>query len=93
MKKVMNHEAYPKALKKKTISSLLYIIEDATNAVSAMPDGINAGYYLDEINYASMELNTRIPAIRQIDDGAATTISSLLQRIKQSVDKLKKIDA
>jgi hypothetical protein len=90
MKKVMDHEAYPKALKKKSISSLFYIIQDATDAVTAMPDGVNAGYYLDEINYASMELNSRMPAIRQIDEEDAATLSTLLHKFNQIVDNLKK---
>jgi hypothetical protein len=55
----MDHTAYQKKLKKKTVSELSYIIKDAREAIAAMPDGPKAGYYQDEIHYASMELRRR----------------------------------
>jgi hypothetical protein len=59
MKKIMDHREYPKQLRGKTVEELLFIIKDAKEAMSAMPDGVNAGYYADEVNYASMELRMR----------------------------------
>jgi hypothetical protein len=59
MRKEMDHVAYPKSLKSKSIESLRYIREDAFQAAQAMPDGENVGYYLDEINYIGDELARR----------------------------------
>jgi hypothetical protein len=57
--KTMNHVAYPKTLKSKTVAELRYIARDAREAVEANPTGENAGYYADEISYAAMELKRR----------------------------------
>ena len=57
--KIMDHTEYPRSLKNKTIDELHYIIKDATAAERAMPFGENAGYYLDEVHYAAMELKRR----------------------------------
>lgn len=55
----MNSAAYQSLLKTKSDDSLKYIIKDATEAMEAMPQGNNAGYYADEVNYAAMELKSR----------------------------------
>lgn len=57
--KHMNHELYKSLLKKKTVEQLRFIIKDAQAAANAHPQGENCGYYLDEVNYASMELAKR----------------------------------
>jgi hypothetical protein len=57
--KKMNHTTYPRALRSKSVEQLRFIIKDAGEALRAMPDGENAGYYSDEINYAAMELRLR----------------------------------
>lgn len=59
MQKKMDHAAYQKRLKTKSDAELRFIIKDANEALKAMPDGENAGYYADEIHYASMELQRR----------------------------------
>ena len=59
MKKTMNHEAYQSAMKSKTPEQLRYIAKDAAEAAKAMPQGVNAGYYQDEVCYAGMELRRR----------------------------------
>lgn len=59
MPKQMDHTAYPKSLRSKPIESLQYIIKDAGEAIVAMPNGENAGYYTDEILYVSAELRRR----------------------------------
>jgi hypothetical protein len=46
----INHTQYPKSLKSKTVSQLLYIIKDCREALEAMPESPKAGYYADEIN-------------------------------------------
>jgi hypothetical protein len=55
----INHTEYPKSLKRKTVSQLLFIIKDCREALEAMPSSPKAGYYADEIAYCSMELSAR----------------------------------
>ena len=57
--KKMNHADYQKALRNKTEDQLRYIAKDAREAAEAMPEGENAGFYLDEVHYCSMELARR----------------------------------
>ncbi len=59
MLKKMDHDKYQRDLKRKTDDELRYIIKDAREAEEANPQGPNAGYYADEVNYASMELTKR----------------------------------
>ena len=60
VKKYMAHNLYIQACKGKTDSELRYIINDAREALDAMPDGINAGFYADEVHYCAMELKKRL---------------------------------
>jgi hypothetical protein len=57
--KEMDHTAYPKSLRAKPVESLHYIIQDCKAALKAYPEGRNAGYYSDEINYCVNELHRR----------------------------------
>jgi len=57
--KRMDHAAYPKSLKSKSWAELRFIIDDCKAALAANPDGENAGYYADEINYACSEIYRR----------------------------------
>jgi len=57
--KVMNHAEYIKGLRSKSTAELEFTIKDAGEAAAAMPDGENAGYYLDEVSYAADELRRR----------------------------------
>jgi len=59
MAKIMDHTAYQNKLKKYSDEQITHVIRDAREAISAMPDGENAGYYSDEIHYCVMELNKR----------------------------------
>ena len=59
MKPQINHIEYPKRLRKVSVDTLRYILKDAAEAIKAMPDGPKAGFYQDEIAYASMELKRR----------------------------------
>ena len=58
-KKTMDHAAYQKSLRGKSEEALRFAIKDAQEAIAAMPDGENAGYYADEVSYCSMELARR----------------------------------
>lgn len=57
--KVMNHTDYMKRTRSMDIETLRYIIKDAREAIQAMPNGVNAGYYMDEVHYCYMELRRR----------------------------------
>jgi len=57
--KVMNHTEYMKRTRSMDIATLRYIIKDAREAIQAMPNGVNAGYYMDEVHYCHMELRRR----------------------------------
>lgn len=55
----IDHAACQKACRAKSDDSLRYMIQDCREAMEAMPHGHKAGYYADEIHYASMELQRR----------------------------------
>jgi hypothetical protein len=59
MKKEMNHAEYIKKTRTMSSIKLRFIIKDCQEAIQAMPNGINEGYYQDEIHYCVMELNRR----------------------------------
>ena len=55
----INHAEYQQRLRSKTLPELRWIIKDATEAMNAHPTGHKAGYYADEVSYASMEITRR----------------------------------
>ena len=55
----IDHTEYPKNLRSKPMESLLYIRQDAHNAMTANPEGQKAGYYADEICYICDEISRR----------------------------------
>lgn len=59
VKKIMDHNLYMAALKTRSYAALAYGRIDAQQALDAMPDGINAGFYADEVHYFSMEIRRR----------------------------------
>lgn len=59
MKKVMDHSAYMKKVRKMSKESLEFVAEDASQAIRLMPDNPNNGYYADEVSYCYMELARR----------------------------------
>ena len=59
MKKTMDHAGYQTNLKHKSFDELAFIIKDAREAENANPNGINSGYYADEVHYASAEIRRR----------------------------------
>lgn len=58
--KTMNHSEYMKKVKSLDVDSLNYIINDCREAIAAMPNNPNNGYYMDEIHYCGMELHKRL---------------------------------
>lgn len=59
MAKKMNHSEYIARTRKMTESALRFTIDDCKQAIAAMPENENAGYYADEIHYCGMELTRR----------------------------------
>jgi len=57
--KTMNHAEYQRGLKRKSVPELLFIVQDAHEAIQANPTNPNNGFYQDEIHYAAAELNRR----------------------------------
>jgi len=57
--KFMDHAEYPESLKTKSFEELYFIAKDARATLKANPNGDNAGYYQDEINYVCNEINRR----------------------------------
>lgn len=55
----VDHAKYPAYLRSKDDDALRFIIQDAREAMAAHPDNPKAGYYADEVAYASMELARR----------------------------------
>lgn len=55
----IDHTNYPKQLRRKSLTALLFIIKDCKEALTAMPDNPKAGYYQDEIHYAAAEIQLR----------------------------------
>ncbi len=55
----IDHTEYPRSLKAKSAAALKFIIQDASEAARINPNGDKNGYYLDEVNYAAMELAAR----------------------------------
>ena len=58
-KKRMDHAEYPRRCRSMTNEQLRYTAQDAHQAAEALPDGINAGYYWDEVHYCRAELRRR----------------------------------
>lgn len=57
--KTMDHAAYMAAIEGKPSCALRFTVKDALEALDAMPDSPNAGYYADEVHYCLMELQKR----------------------------------
>ena len=58
--KKMDHAACQGRMKCLPRLALDFIVSDAQAAITAMPDGPNAGYYADEVHYAAMEIQKRL---------------------------------
>lgn len=58
--KKMQFAQYEERIKKQPSICLRFTIKDAQEAIDAMPDGPNVGYYQDEILLCSQELNRRL---------------------------------
>lgn len=85
MKKVMNHGAYQKRVKGLTDAELAFSIKDCKEALAAMPEGENAGYYQDEIHYLAAEVKAR-----EESGVNKTTEQMVFETLRPLISKLKK---
>jgi len=83
MIKTMNHAEYQARLSGLPNAALRFIIKDAQEALEAMPDGLNAGYYADEINYAGMELKNRQQTMEHWDKPVGNQL-----RLLNAIDRM-----
>jgi hypothetical protein len=60
----INHAEYAAKVKMMSIDELCYTVQDAKEAIDAMPAGKKAGYYADEINYCASEINHRYQELK-----------------------------
>ena len=75
--KTMNHAEYQERLRGLPNRALRFIIQDATEALEAMPDGPNAGYYADEISYAGAELKRRQKSMHKWNQPVGEQLATL----------------
>ena len=59
VKKYMDHNLYVASLKRLNDDALAYSLNDARSARDAMPEGINNGFYADEVHYIAAEIRRR----------------------------------
>jgi len=57
--KKMQWAHYTERIERLPSVALRFICKDAQEVINAMPDGINAGYYADEIHICASELHNR----------------------------------
>jgi hypothetical protein len=55
----IDHTGYQKQVRTMDLEALRYVIQDARQAIQAMPNGHKAGYYEDEIHYCAVEIRRR----------------------------------
>ena len=55
----IDHTAYQARIRSYTEAELRYAMQDAREAMEAMPNGHKSGYYADEVHYCGMELQRR----------------------------------
>jgi hypothetical protein len=55
----IDHKSYQKRVRALSEEQLRWIIQDASEALKAMPDSPKAGYYADEVSYCAAELRRR----------------------------------
>ena len=82
--KKMDHEACQRRMKSLPAIALKFIVDDAQAAVTAMPDGPNAGYYADEVHYAAMELQKRAVRRQRREAEYHAVLTQMFQILKDA---------
>lgn len=82
MNKVMDHNKYPKSLRKLSDNMLRYIMKDLRHAIKVYPENPNNGYYQDEINYILSEIYRRESQRCYLIGKAQSQVQSLRNYVK-----------
>ncbi len=82
--KVMKHAEYQKRIEKLPSVALIFIIKDAKEAVAAMPDGPNAGYYADEVCYCADEMHKRSKKLVNREQQYKTVLQDIFLILKEA---------
>ncbi len=84
MKKTMQWAQYTERIQKLPSIALRHIIKDDQEAIAAMPDGVNAGYYMDEVHICGMELCRRAKNKVNREKEYGDALSSMYQILKEA---------
>ncbi len=84
MPKTMLHAEYQERIQALPSIALRHIAKDAREAVEAMPDGPNAGYYADEVSYCNMELRDRAKNMVCREEEYTETLTRIFIILKES---------
>ena len=82
--KVMKHAEYQERIAKLPSAALRFIAKDAKEAVAAMPDGPNAGYYQDEICYCADELQKRADSLVNREEEYRNVLTDIYFILKEA---------
>lgn len=82
--KVMQWAVYTERIEKLPSVALRFICNDAQEAINAMPDGINAGYYGDEILICSDELHKRSKMLVNREEKYVRVLADMFLLLKEA---------
>lgn len=82
--KVMKHAEYQERIQKLPSIALRFIAKDAQEAIDAMPDGPNFGYYADEVCYCADELAKREKSLVNREEQYRNVLSDIFLILKEA---------
>ena len=82
--KKMKWAEYTERIEKLPSVALRFIGNDAQGAIDAMPDGINAGYYADEIHICASELRKRAKKMCNREEQYVRVLSEMFLILKEA---------
>lgn len=83
-KKTMQWAQYTTRIEKLPSIALRHIRRDAQEAIDAMPDGVNAGYYADEMMICASELRKRAKKMVCREKAYGNALAHMYQILKQA---------
>jgi hypothetical protein len=82
--KMMDFAAYWERIEKLPSVALRFIQQDAQEAIDAMPDGPNAGYYADEVSICASELRNRAKKMVRREEQYLHVLSEMYLTLKEA---------
>ena len=82
--KTMNFAVYAERIAKLPSVALRFILKDAQEAIEAMPDGVNAGYYADETHACAAELRNRAKSMVNREEQYVKVLAELYLILKEA---------